>query len=98
VIAYRSDLAGSHFQHAGQSGSGLLVSQNNRNGGQARAFGLFSQAAFTGALNDRWNFDFEARYLDAGNVSMDSERGDLDGRIDADYSLFEVIVEATFRF
>jgi opacity protein-like surface antigen len=52
----------------------------------------------TWALNDRWNFDFEARYLDAGSVSMDSERGDLDGRIDADYSLFEVTAEATFRF
>lgn len=52
----------------------------------------------TWALSERWNFDFEARYLDAGNVSMDSERGDLGGRIDADYSLFEVTAEATFRF
>lgn len=52
----------------------------------------------TWALSDRWNFDFEARYLDAGSVTMDSERGDLGGRIDADYSLFEVTAEATFRF
>jgi opacity protein-like surface antigen len=52
----------------------------------------------TWAPSDRWRFDFEARYLDAGSVAMDSERGALGGRIDADYSLFEVTAEATYRF
>ena len=52
----------------------------------------------TWAPSDRWRFDFEARYLDAGSVTMDSERGALGGRIDADYSLFEVTAEATYRF
>ena len=49
-------------------------------------------------LNDRWSFDFEVRYLDAGNVTMDAERGALGGRIEADYSLFEVTADATWRF
>ena len=49
-------------------------------------------------LSDRWGFDFEARYLDAGAVTMDAERGPLGGRIQADYSLFEITAEATWRF
>jgi opacity protein-like surface antigen len=49
-------------------------------------------------LSDRWSFDFEARYLDAGNVTMDAERGPLGGSIQADYSVFEVTAEATWRF
>jgi hypothetical protein len=40
----------------------------------------------------------EARYLDAGNVTMDAERGLLAGRIEADYSVVEVLAEATWRF
>lgn len=47
---------------------------------------------------ERWSFDFEVRYLDAGSVTMDAERGALGGRIAADYSLFELTADATWRF
>ena len=49
-------------------------------------------------LSDNWSFDFEARYLDAGSVTMDAERGGLGGQVTADYSVFEVTAEATWRF
>jgi opacity protein-like surface antigen len=49
-------------------------------------------------LSDRWGIDFEARYLDAGNVTMDAERGPLGGSIQADYSVFEVTAKANWRF
>lgn len=49
-------------------------------------------------LSERWNLDFEARYLDAGSVTMDAERGALGGRIAADYSLFEVTADISWRY
>ena len=49
-------------------------------------------------LSERWNLDFEARYLDAGSVTMDAERGALGGRIAADYTVFEVTADISWRF
>jgi outer membrane autotransporter protein len=49
-------------------------------------------------VSSRWSIDFEARYLDAGSISMDAENDASTGRIKADYNLFEVTAEATYRF
>ncbi len=48
--------------------------------------------------SEKWSLDFEVRYLDAGSVTMDAERGNLKGRIGADYSLFEVTADLSWRF
>lgn len=50
------------------------------------------------AVSERWHVDFEARYLDAGSVTMDAERGGPGGMITADYDVFEVTAEASWRF
>jgi opacity protein-like surface antigen len=49
-------------------------------------------------ISTRWSIDFEARYLDAGSITMDAEKDSSAGRIKADYDLFELTVEATWRF
>ena len=49
-------------------------------------------------ISSRWSVDFEARYLDAGSITMDAEKDSSAGRIKADYDLFELTAEATWRF
>jgi opacity protein-like surface antigen len=69
---------------------------NGSYSGDGTAWQLMAGASWM--FSDRWSFDLEARYLDAGNVTMDAERGLLAGRIEADYSVVEVLAEATWRF
>lgn len=69
---------------------------NGSYSGDGSAWQLMAGVSWT--LSDRWGFDFEARYLDAGSVKMDAERGPLGGTIEAEYSVFEVTAEATWRF
>jgi opacity protein-like surface antigen len=77
----------------------LDLAENPVNGsysGDGAAWQLMGGVSWS--VSDRWGIDFEARYLDAGNVTMDAERGPLGGTIQADYSVFEVTAEASWRF
>jgi opacity protein-like surface antigen len=47
---------------------------------------------------ERWTFDFELRYLDAGSIDMDAEKGSTPGRIQADYTVLEATARAVYRF
>ena len=69
---------------------------NGSYSGDGTAWQLMGGVSWT--LSDSWGIDFEARYLDAGNVTMDAERGPLGGSIQADYSVFEVTAKANWRF
>ena len=69
---------------------------NGSYSGDGTAWQLMAGASWM--FSDRWSLDLEARYLDAGNVTMDAERGPLAGRIEADYSVLEFTAEATWRF